>query len=94
MTHEESWNAFIDELRAYVQEHHHFPNKHTNLLSKVKYTRKKINEGTLEEWKKQMFLEVAIMRDMEEYTGGSRKLTNKHFTNYRHFLYALHLLRL
>ena len=39
MTHEESWNAFIDELRTYVQEHHHFPNKHTNLLSKVKYTR-------------------------------------------------------
>ena len=58
MTHEESWNEFIDELRAYVQEHHHefdrlttgFLNKHTNLLSKVKYTRKKINDGTLEEW--------------------------------------------
>ena len=50
MTHEESWNAFIDELRAYVQEHHHFPNKHTRLLSKVKYTRKKINDGSLEEW--------------------------------------------
>ena len=49
MTHEESWNAFIDELRTYVQEHHHFPNKHTNLLSKVKYTRRKINDGTLEE---------------------------------------------
>ena len=64
MTHEESWNAFIDELRAYVQEHHHFPNKHTRLLSKVKYTRKKINDGTLEEWKKEQFLEVAKMRDM------------------------------
>lgn len=65
MTHEESWNTFIDELRTYVLEHHHgslrqalgklklttgFPNKHTNLLSKVKYTRKKINDGTLEEW--------------------------------------------
>lgn len=43
--------AFCDELRAYVEEHHHFPNKHTNLLSRVKYTRKKINEGKLEEWK-------------------------------------------
>ena len=50
MTHSESWNAFIDELRTYVQEHHHFPNKHTRLLSKVKYTRKKINDGSLEEW--------------------------------------------
>lgn len=58
MTHEESWNIFIEELRAYVLEHHHgfdqlttgFLNNHTNLLSRVKYTRKKINDGTLEEW--------------------------------------------
>lgn len=58
MTHEESWHAFIEELRDYVQVHHHgfdqlttgFPNKHTNLLSRVKYTRKKINDGTLENW--------------------------------------------
>lgn len=62
MTHEENWNAFIDELRAYVQEFRHFPNKHTRLLSRVKYTRKKINDGTLEEWKKEQFLEVANMR--------------------------------
>ena len=73
MTRDESWCAFIDELRTYVLEHHHFPNKHTNLLSKVKYTRRKINDGTLEEWKKEMFLEVAGMRDMEEHTGGRRK---------------------
>ena len=81
MTHKESWNTFLDELRAYVQEHHHgfdrlttcFPNKHTRLLSKVKYTRKKINDGSLEEWKKEQFLEVANMRDMEEHTGGRRK---------------------
>ena len=33
MTHSESWQAFIDELRAYVQEYHHSPNKHTRLLS-------------------------------------------------------------
>ena len=75
MTHEESWNAFIEELRTYVLENHHFPNKHTNLLSRVKYTRKKINDGTLEEWKKEQFLEVADMRDMEEHCGGRRKLT-------------------
>ena len=73
MTRDESWYSFIDELRTYVLEHHHFPNKHTNLLSKVKYTRRKINDGTLEEWKKEMFLEVAGMRDMEEHTGGRRK---------------------
>lgn len=48
MTNEEKWYAFIYELKDYVAEHHHFPNKHTNLLSKVKYTRKKMNNGTLE----------------------------------------------
>lgn len=39
-----------------------------NLLSKVKYTRKKINAGTLEEWKKEQFLEVANMRDETHLT--------------------------
>lgn len=73
MTHEECWYTFIEELRIYVQKHHHFPNKHTKLLSKVKYTRKKINKGTLEERKKEMFMEIANMRDMEEHTGGRRK---------------------
>ncbi len=80
MTHEESWHTFIDELRTFVQEHHHFPNKHTRLLSKVKYTRKKINDGTLEDWKKEQFLEVANMRDMEEHCGGRRK-TESESTN-------------
>ena len=42
--------TFCDELRAYVEEHHLFPQKHSRLSHKVKYTRKKINEGTLEEW--------------------------------------------
>lgn len=70
---DENFIAFCDELRAYVEEHHHFPNKHTNLLSRVKYTRKKINEGKLEEWKLKMFNEIAMMRDMEEHTGGRKK---------------------
>ena len=47
--------AFCDELRAYVEEHHLYPPKHTNLLSRVKYTRKKIKAGTLEDWKREMF---------------------------------------
>ena len=53
-----------------MEEHHHFPNKHTNLLSRVKYTRKKINEGTLEEWKRVMFEEIAEMRDLSIHTCG------------------------
>ena len=55
------------------QMHNHFPNKHTRLLSKVKYTRKKINDGTLEDWKKEQFLEVADMRNMEEHCGREKE---------------------
>lgn len=65
--------VFCNELRAYVEEHHHFPNKHTNLLSRVKYTRKKINEGKLEDWKREMFEEIANLRDLSIHTGGRKK---------------------
>ena len=70
---DENFIVFCDELRAYVEEHKHFPNKHTNLLSRVKYTRKKIKEGKLEEWKLKMFMEIADMRASHEHTGGRRK---------------------
>lgn len=70
---DQNFIAFCNELRAYVEEYHHFPNKHTNLLSRVKYTRKKINEGKLEDWKLKMFNEIAEMRDMEEHTGGRKR---------------------
>ena len=61
---DQNFIAFCDELRAYVEEHHLFPDKHTRLSHKIKYTRKKINEGTLEEWKRVMFEEIAEMRDL------------------------------
>lgn len=73
MTNEERWNEFIQELRAYVEEHHLFPDKHCRLSHKIKYTRKKIKAGTLEDWKLKMFTEIAEMRDMTEHTGGRRK---------------------
>lgn len=74
MTNEERWVVFIDELRAYVEEYHHFPNKHTSMLNAIKYTRKKIREGTLEERKVEQFREIEGMRWMEEHTGGRRKV--------------------
>lgn len=46
---DENFIAFCDELRAYVEEHKLFPQKHSRLSHKIKYTRKKINEGTLED---------------------------------------------
>ena len=44
--------SLLRRTPAYVEVHHLFPDKHTRLSHKVKYTRKKINEGTLEEWKR------------------------------------------
>lgn len=37
MSNEERWQTFIDELRAYIEEHHHCPNKHC-MLYKLKST--------------------------------------------------------
>lgn len=71
--YDQNFIAFCDELRAYVEEHHLFPDKHTRLSHKIKYTRKKINEGTLEEWKRVMFEEIANARDLSIHTGGRRK---------------------
>ncbi len=58
--------AFCDELRAYVSENYHFPNKHIRLLNKIKSVRRKNNRGTLEEWKLKMSLDMVEMRDMNE----------------------------
>ena len=78
-TRDKVWNRNYRKLKAYIDEHHHLPDKkkveHRGLLNWVKYNRKKINDGTLEDWKKEQFLEVAGMRDMEEHCGG-RKLGN------------------
>lgn len=62
--------AFCDDLRTYVEEHKHFPVRHTTLNNKIRYVRKKINAGTLEEWKLKMFTEIADMRALDEHTGG------------------------
>lgn len=36
MTNEERWDAFIVELRAYIEVHHLCPPKHTLLVEKDK----------------------------------------------------------
>lgn len=65
--------AFCNELRIYMSENQHLPNNYTRLLNKIKFVRRKINRGTLEEWKLKMFLEIEEMRDMDEHTGGRKK---------------------
>ena len=73
---DQNFIAFCNELRQYVEEHHLFPDKHTRLSHKIKYTRKKVNEGTLEEWKRVMFEEIAEMRDLSIHTGRRRAKSN------------------
>lgn len=70
---DENFIAFCNELRAYVEEHHLFPWKHTLLLAKIKYTRKKIKAGTLVDWKREMFEEIEKMRGLGIHTGGRKK---------------------
>ena len=70
---DEKFVAFCDEFRAYVEEYHLFPNKHTRFSHKVKYTHKKINEGTLEKRKKVKLEEFMEMYDLSIHNGGRTK---------------------
>lgn len=70
---EEKWMMHYEELKAYVEEHHHFPVRHTTLNNWIRYVRKKIKAGTLPEEHKQLFEELAASRWMDEHTGGRRK---------------------
>lgn len=49
MYNELRWNKFIEDLRNYVQEHRHCPNKHYALYNAQKYYRKKMKRGGLSE---------------------------------------------
>lgn len=75
MTNEERWVVFMKELRDYIEEHHHGPVKHTSLLNTIKYTRKKIKAGTLDEERAREFEKIMSMRWMDEHTGGRKKKT-------------------
>lgn len=84
MTHEESWQQNFELLKAYIEEHHHLPDKkkvdNRGLLSWAKFQRKKIKTGTLDEEKTRLFLELMNSRS-KEHTGGKRSgstsLTNQ-----------------
>lgn len=75
MTNEERWNAFIEELRAYIGEHHLGPSKHTSLRNQLVYYRRSFDRAQeplspeMAERKRQLD-EVLGMRDLSIYTGG------------------------
>ena len=44
------------------------------MLSRIKYVRKKIKAGTLEDWKREMFEEIEQTRDLTIHTGERRRI--------------------
>lgn len=79
MTNEERWITFIKELRRYIEQHHHLPDKHKvenrGLLNQVKYARKKVKEGKLRDEQVQELEEILSQRHLDEHTGGRKKKT-------------------
>lgn len=72
MTNEDRWTSFIRELRAYIEEYHLGPSKHTSLYNQCRYFRKKMKEGTLDSEKAKELEEVLEMRDLSIHTGGRK----------------------
>lgn len=73
MTNEERWDTFINELKAYIEEHHLCPPKHTTLRNQVAYFRRKMRDGLLPEDKAVELEEVLSLRDLSKHTGGRKK---------------------
>lgn len=76
MTRDELWYRNFELLKAYIEEHHHLPDKkkveNRGLLNWAKYQRKCIKAGALDKEKTRLFLELLDSRS-NEHTGGRRK---------------------
>lgn len=72
MTNEERRDAFLSELKAYIEEHHLCPPKHTTLRNQVVYFRRKMRDGKLDKEKTEELERVLGMRDLSIHTGGRR----------------------
>ena len=70
MTNDERWVVFINELKAYIKQHHLCPPKHTN---QVVYFRRKMRDSKLDEEKAKLLEEILNMRDLTIHTGGHKK---------------------
>lgn len=74
MINEGRWDAFISELRAYIEEHQLCPPKHTTLYNTQRYFRRKLKKGTLDAAKSRELEEVLAMRNLSIHTGGRKKI--------------------
>lgn len=73
---DENWLANYEALKAYIDEHHHLPDKHKvenrGLLSWWKYQMKKKKAGTLSAEQMKMLQTLADSRSTE-HTGGRKR---------------------
>lgn len=69
---EDNWMKRYEELREHVEQHGHFPDKHTTLCNWVKYQRKRMKAGLMTHKQQLLFEELAKSRT-DEHTGGRRK---------------------
>ena len=73
MTNEERWEAFIKELKTYIEEHHLCPPRHTTLRNQMVYFRRNMRNGLLAEDKARELEEVLAMRNLSIHTGVRKK---------------------
>ena len=73
MKNKERWDAFISELREYIEEHHLCPPKHTTLRNQVVYFRRKMRDGLLLADKAEELERVLGMRNLSIHTGERKK---------------------
>lgn len=74
LSNQERWDAFIKELKAYIEEHHLGPSKHTSLYNQCRYFKRKLKDGTLDAEKAVELECVLSMRDLTIHTGGRKKI--------------------
>lgn len=86
LSNQERWELFINELNAYIEEHHLGPSKHTTLYNQCWYFKRSFDKAQeplspkMAERKRQLD-EVLSMRDLSIHTGGRRKLSNSKIDN-------------
>lgn len=68
MIRDEAWLKNYNELKAWVEVHHHYPPEHTNLHSWTRRNIKQRNKGELPEWKVKMLCEVESMVTIQAVT--------------------------
>lgn len=67
-----NWYQNYEALKAHVAETGHFCDKHSRLNNWARYQRKCIKTGTLEDWKRELFEELAASRSTK-HTGGRKR---------------------